>query len=237
MGKQSKRTNPMDTTLTSGNLQSFLRLLDEKGVTPKRFTVALSDGRLADALDEKATYKHRDEVRKLYGLEPLVAPELPPLLVFDDTHIASVDLSEPHDPDAFWHTTKQSPARYVYDTFRTNVIARARPIMESSGDVQIPYADLSRNTNVRAILDTQGVGDHDPSKLSKIIAAMIKKQPNGEALKNGLLNDGSANLFACGSVLVSVRWDGVGREWNAFVWSPDVDVDAGLRVFSGNLKL
>ena len=227
----------MDTTLTSGNLQSFLRLLDEKRVTPQRFTVALSDGRLADALDEKATYKHRDEMRQLYGLDPLVPPALPPLLVFDDSHIASVDLSEPHNPDAFWHTTKQSPARYVYDTFRTNVVARARPIEESLGVVQIPYADLSRNTNVREILDTPGVGDHDPSKLSKIIAAMIKKQHNGKPLKNGLLNDGSANLFPCGSVLVDVGWGGGRRGWDVRGWLPGHGVFAGRRVFSGNLKL
>ena len=227
----------MDTTLTSGNLQSFLRLLDEKGVTPRRFTIALSDGRLADALDEKATYEHRDEVRKLIGLDPLVAPEPPPLLVFDDSHIASVDLSKPHNPDTFWRTTKESPARYVYDTFRANVIARARPIEMSGGVVQIPYADLSRNTNVREILDAQGVGDHDPSKLSRIIASMIKKQPNGEPLKDGLLNDGSANLFPCGPVLVRVIWSDDGRGWIVFDWHPDFDVGAGRRVFSGNLKL
>ncbi len=161
---------------------------------------------------------------------------LPPLLAFDDQHIATVALVHPHDPQTFWQDTRESPARYVWGTFTTTVVAKARPI-EESGTVKIPFADLLRDTTVRAILDTLDVGDHDPSRLSKIIASMIAAQPNGEFSKDGLLNDGKANLFRCGSVLGRVGWDDVVRRWVVDGWGPGGDVDAGRRMFSCNLKL
>lgn len=212
-----------------------------------RALVGVPEGRLPLMLDiankvgdEKsgdAWHRHLSKTIRAGLPVPTETPtELPPLLVFDDAHIASVDISKPHNPDTFWRTTKESPARYVYHTFLTDVVARALP-SSPSGIVKVPYADPSRNTNVREILDAQGVGDHDPSKLSALIASMISEQPNGEFSKDGLLNDGRANLFPCGSVLVRVRWDDDDSEWDVYDWSPDDDVSAGRRVFSGNLKL
>ncbi|HEY4522117.1 MAG TPA: hypothetical protein VJH91_00560 [Candidatus Paceibacterota bacterium] len=166
----------------------------------------------------------------------VVPVELPPILVFDDEHIATVVLPERHDPDSFWQTTKSAPARYVYGSFRTNVVAKARP-SGSADTVKMRYADVSRDTTVRDILDAPGVGDHDPSKLLAIIAAMIARQPNGEALENGLLNDGRGNLFPCGSVLANVHWNVVHQKWHVLDGIPDDVVRAGRRVFSGNLKL
>ena len=168
-------------------------------------------------------------------LTPLAVAVLPPLLVFDDARFASVDISGEHDPVAFWWDTDEAPARRVWGTFQTTVVARARPIAPQ-GIVNVPYADTSRNTTVREIMEAPGVGDHDPSKLSRLIAAMIARQPKGKYLKNGLLNDGRGNFFKCGSVLARVRWDGVRRRWGVSGWRPDGGVRAGRRVFSGNLK-
>lgn len=53
----------METTLSSGNLQSFLRLLDEKRMTHERFTTILGNGILADVLDPNADLGNRDAVR------------------------------------------------------------------------------------------------------------------------------------------------------------------------------
>lgn len=159
-----------------------------------------------------------------------------PLLVFDDEHVALVALSEPHDPAAFWHDTTDAPARYVWSGFTTNVVAKARPT-GAFGTVKVPYADLPRGSTVAEILKTPGVGNLEPDHLSPIIAAMIAKQPDGKPMKHGLLVDGRANLFPCGSVLVDVRWDDVRRSWSVDDWNPDSAVHAGRRVFSGNLVL
>src|SRR3989344_719292 len=148
-----------------------------------------------------------------------VEPALPPLLIFDDAHVASVDISGEHDPGAFWRDTDEAPKRRVWGTFQTTVVARARPIA-SQGIANVPYADTPRKTTVREIMEAPGVGDHDPSKLSRLIATMITKQPNGESLKDGLLNDGRGNFFKCGSVLASVDWRGIRRGWSVLGWSP-----------------
>ncbi len=158
------------------------------------------------------------------------------LLVFNDAHKALVDLGELHDPDAFWHSAEDAlPARCVWDSFLTNIVARAQP-SRLSGSVEVPYDDLSRKTTVREILETPGVGAHDPSRLSAIIEAMIEKQPDGEPLENGLLTDGRGNLFPCRGVLVLISWYNVDSRWHAIAWDPDVEVSDGRRVFSGNLK-
>lgn len=157
----------------------------------------------------------------------------PPLLVFDQARFASVDLSQPHDPQAFWHDTDETPARRVWGSFPA-IIAKAKRSGESD-IVKIPYDDLSRGTTVRDILAAPGVGNYDPSRLSKIIASMITAQPNGEFSKDGLLNDGKANLFPCGSLLVYVYWYGLYRYWYVSDWRPVSGVRAARRVFSGNL--
>ena len=124
------------------------------------------------------------------------APQLLPLLVFDDEHIASVTLK--------------------------------------SGVIRMRWADTSRHTEVREILETPGVGDHrERSKVDAVIDAMTAKQPGGKA--GDLLNDGRGNFFPCGSVLVGVGWSGVYRYWYVHGWSPVDVVNARRRVFSGNL--
>lgn len=160
------------------------------------------------------------------GLPQIEPP--PPLLVFDDQHVAVVDLSGPHDPKSFWQATPNAPARYVW----TDVFAKVKTV-EATGVVKVPYTDLPRATNVREILAAPGLGNFDASLLSKIIAKMITKQPNGES--GDLLNDGKTNLFRCGSLLVGVRWDGIDRHWDVDGWSPDGVARAAGRVFSGNL--
>jgi len=165
------------------------------------------------------------------GLPPIEPP--PPLLVFDE-HVATATLDKRHVPAEFWRDTDEAPARRVWGTFATTVVARAKP-REPSSVVKVPYANLSRATTVRDILAYPGVGDFDPTNLSALIAEMIGQQPNGEA--GNLLNDGRGNLFPCGSVLVVVDWSDFDRRWDVVDWSPGGEVRAGRRVFSGNLKL
>ncbi|HEY4525318.1 MAG TPA: hypothetical protein VJL39_03050 [Candidatus Paceibacterota bacterium] len=63
----------MDTTMTSGNLQSVLRLADEKKMSPERMTKVVASGVLADAFDEKADLSDREAIRAAMKLPPLVA--------------------------------------------------------------------------------------------------------------------------------------------------------------------
>jgi len=186
--------------------------------------------------DERQDETHRVLATALAAMsaqkpEPMV--ELPPLLVFDEARHATVDLSNPQDPQAFWQTTKEPPARYLWGLFLTHVVARATRI-QPAGIVKVPYADLPRNATGREIMNTPRI-DFNSSSLCPILADMISKQPNGEYLEHGLLNDGRANLFRCGSVLVRVHWGGVSRDWSVSDWLPGLEVGAGRRVFSGNL--
>jgi hypothetical protein len=216
-------------------ITATLEILDHHGVgrdSLRKFRAAPTDVQRCVA----AILREADSVTAISTTIEKLTAKVPPILVFDDEHIASVNLDTPHSPDAFWHTTKQTPARYVYDSLRTNVVARALP-SEPSGIVKVPYADVSRNTTVGDILKTPGVGDNDPSKLCHIIASMIEAQPNDEYSKDGLLNDGRANLFPCGSVLVRVHWSDDSREWHVRAWNLGNAVSVGRRVFSGNLKL
>lgn len=213
---------------------SLLTRVQDKDLSCADLEAHFNIGLFSDLLDIDPRKVDRAEFRRVIGhpdaLRVIEPPELPPLLVFDDAHIALVDLSMPHGPQAFWQTTKEAPARYVW----TNVFAQAKAI-KTSGIVKIPYADLARGTTMREILAAPDVGNHDVSKLSKIIAKMIAKQPNGEA--GDLLNDGRGNLFPCGSVLVHVYWIGDYRLWYVVDWDLAIGVVAGRRVFSGNLKL
>ncbi len=62
----------MDTTMNSRQLQSFLRLLEDKGVNVERSTTVLASGVLADVFDRDAKLDNREAVRAALGLGPLV---------------------------------------------------------------------------------------------------------------------------------------------------------------------
>ena len=215
--------------MAKGNLDQIVRAL--VGVDANHLGVVRDISNRLNSPDAPRWHNRFTDVLQ-EGLPELEPP--PPLLVFDDEHIATVDLSEPHDPASFWRDTDESPARYVWGGFQTNVVALAQPL-GPLGIVTMRYAPVARNTTVRAILDAPGVGNHSPSILSAFLATAIKKQPNGEV---GILRtDGLADLFPCGSVLVHVYWYDVRRRWRVVGWSPGCGVLAGRRVFSGDLKI
>ena len=62
----------METTCTSGNLQQLLRLMDEKKVTPERFSAVLASGVMSDVLDPHAKLENRHDVRAALELSPKV---------------------------------------------------------------------------------------------------------------------------------------------------------------------
>jgi hypothetical protein len=193
-------------------------------------------GTVADVINrfnsvDVVRWNHRFKGVLQEGLPPL--EPLPPLLVFDNEHVATVTLDKSHVPAEFWRDTDDVPARRVWGAFVTVVVARAKPL-KFSGVVKVPYADLSRATTFRDIRAYPGVGDFDPTVLSAIIAGMIGKQSRGE--EGDLLNDGLANLFPCGPVLICVNWNIISKYWCFHHWTPGCGLGATRRVFSGNLK-
>lgn len=77
-GKANQRSDPMNTTMGSRQLQCLLDLAEQKGLTPHRMTAILSSGVLADVMDAGADLSDRRAVRmalKLLGVplsEPIV---------------------------------------------------------------------------------------------------------------------------------------------------------------------
>lgn len=213
--------------MAKGNLDQVVRAL--VGVEPNYLGVVRDIANRLNSAD--ALRWHNRFTNVLQEGLPELEPS-PPLFVFDDAHVATVDLSGLHVPKEFWQTTRDSPPRDVW----TNIFSKAK-VIEMSGIVKVPYADTSRTATVREILATPGVGNHEVDKLSKLIAKMIARQPNGEFMEDGLLVDGKLNGFPCGSVLVGVRWNDVSRGWSVSDWDPGYGVGADGRVFSGNLKI
>ncbi len=129
----------------------------------------------------------------------------------------TVKLTERVDPDAFYRTR---PGLYVWDGFRTLVVAKAHPIDPADSVYSIESFQLTRDA----------VDDEIENSLSKshlfgetlvcaVIAGLIAKQPKGE--DGALLNNGYANIFYTGSCVVRVRWDADGRRWRVGAWRRD----------------
>ncbi|MEK7185267.1 MAG: hypothetical protein AAB726_01465 [Patescibacteria group bacterium] len=64
----------MNTTMSSRQIQTFLDLAEQKGLTPDRMTMILSSGVLADVLDAGADFSNREAVRQALKLG-LLLPE------------------------------------------------------------------------------------------------------------------------------------------------------------------
>jgi hypothetical protein len=92
----------METTLTSAQMQSFLRLLDDKRVTPERFTRVLASGILSDLFDEFAKYDKRTEIMIALGLYKSPAEIVAPIV---------------RGAIPSWRTLKRK--RYVHENLRT----------------------------------------------------------------------------------------------------------------------
>jgi len=72
MGKPSRRTIPMETTMTSGQLGLQLKLFKEKGMTPERWGRILANGAFADLCDPMADLSDRNAWRDVLGLGGLI---------------------------------------------------------------------------------------------------------------------------------------------------------------------
>lgn len=65
-----------------------------------------------------------------------------PELLIPDDHYAAVEISERHDPYAFWRT---GPGLRVYGEFRTRIVAAAKPTEAGAKFKEIPLFRLGRD--------------------------------------------------------------------------------------------
>lgn len=115
------------TTMTSGNLQSLLRLMDDKGMTDLQFTKILSSGILADVFDPNADLGNREAVRIALRLDTGVP----------DVFHLTVDYRQ---------SFEQMVAAGHYDWFNTNITAERFPIVgEGVVEFEARYFRLNRN--------------------------------------------------------------------------------------------
>ena len=141
-----------------------------------------------------------------------------------------VKIAEPrHDPDTFYRSRQ---GLYVWDGFRTLVVAKARPTDQADAAFTVNRAELTRDLTdeeIEAALPKEHL--FSETDLCAIIAGLIAKQANGE--EGALLNNGCANLFYTSSSVLRVRWRADSREWLVRTWRRDgLRWNAGLRVFS-----
>lgn len=206
LGQLEKGQPIMGTTFTPGQLA---QLSHEIGIG-----VATALPRVAEKYDPKVVLKALEGHGEIFAghIETALEQALNSMLILAPKGVAMVTLNEPHDPDAFYQTRS---GLYVYDDFRTRVVAKARP--SGNADYKVEKAEL-----MRGLTDEEIEGalpkNHlfDETRLCAIIAGLITKQPNGE--EGVLLNNSYANLFYTSSCVVLVDWLSDYREWRVYTW-------------------
>ncbi len=139
-----------------------------------------------------------------------------PKLLVSDGHYAAVEATERHEPGTFWQTRS---GLYVYDDFRTRVVAAATPTEAGATFKKLPRFKLGRNATGEELKTARPNGIWTATDFCPWLAAKLAKQAKGE--DGEFLTNGWANLFLVEGVggevfVVRVRW-GVGL-WLVYAW-------------------
>ena len=143
-------------THTSAQLKKFIELLEQKGVTPNRFQLALASGVLSDVFEEKATLSNRLAVRR--------ALELGALLSEHGSHIVDYGMS-----------LDEMIAAGNYDWKNDDLNAKQFPIV-GKGKVEFEDTifhfdrDISSEDVVKEIIATDSKNPWEPGKTENILA-------------------------------------------------------------------
>lgn len=213
----------MGTTFAPGQLSQLGSIIN--------IGVATALPRVAEKYgDPKAVLRALDGRGAVFAtkMEAAIEQAINSMLVLAPRGNAGGTTTERHDPDAFFRTRE---SLYVWDGFRTNVVAKAKPV-EAGTACKAESLELMRDLTdeeIEAALPT----DHffEESRLCALIAGLIARQAKGE--EGVLLNNGYANLFYTSSCVLSVHWLADYRRWYVSSWQRDDSRwGAGLRVFS-----
>ncbi len=205
----------METTITSGQLAATLRLLEDKRVTPERYSQILSSGVLADMLDANAKLDNREAVRAALGFE--VKEGAKPLLV--QRGIISVGpLTERFDPAAFYKTCTDLS---VWPEFANRILSAAT-VVEHAPATTLAVFDLARLAYDREICANLSITNFfEAQEACWIIAELIQRQSNGE--RGDLLTNRDVNIVYVRGIqgegfAVLVDWDPGYCVWRVRTW-------------------
>ncbi len=140
-GKANQRSDSMNTTMSSRQVQSFLDLAEQKGLTPDRMTIVLSSGVLADVLDVGADLSNRGAFRKAIGLGEFL-PESIVLTVDYSTGLEAMIAAGRYD----WRNSDITPERFPISgtgivKFEARLIHPDRDISSDDAEAQIRALD------------------------------------------------------------------------------------------------
>ena len=135
-------------------------------------------------------------------------------------------LKKKFDPKEFF---QNRTGLYLWDSFSNRILPNTT-VQKPTGKVKLTSFDLTRNAydcEIKAELSAK----HEVELWH--IGKLIEGQPDG---KDGpLLNNGYANIFYVGGLVVFVYWHAGSAKWHVRDWRLDVGFwDAGRRVFSRN---
>ncbi len=161
------------------------------------------------------------------GLQKFLLGLCPEDSILTTPTLVAITLAKQHNPDTFFKTRS---GLYVWDDFRSRVVAKASPI-DAGAKFRIERRDLIRDAKDSEVEGVLTNHLFEESAVCAVIAELISKQPNGKA--GTLLNNGYANLFYTSSCVVCVGWRVYYRGWGVRAWRRgDRRWNAGSHVFS-----
>jgi len=199
----------METTMSSGNLQSFLRLLDDKRMTYERFTLLLGSGILADVLDPNAYLGNRGAIRTALKLDAIPT----------DIFILTVNFDRSFDEMIYAGR---------YDWKNSDITAKRFPI-EGNGIVKFEARYFHFNHNIssedarKEIEESDTTNSWMPAKVEHLLSHG-ETYPE-EQLKFPVIGLGSVAKVDGGRVVPFLGGGDSGRDldlgWWVGDWAPD----------------
>lgn len=154
-----------------------------------------------------------------------------------DGSVSAVTLSQGFNPQKFYQT---QGALYVWDNFKTRIIAAASFVKAGTGFKKTTSWKL---TQIASGLDLLAERPKDvwlATDFCAWLSVKLAQQPNGKA--GELLNTGHGNLFLVEGVdrsvfVVDVGWSSLDRGWGVSAWGIGDDWNAGRRFVSKPIAL
>lgn len=165
----------MNTTMSSKQIQEFLNLAEQKGLTPERMTTVLSSGILADVLDAGADLSNREVFRRAIGLD----------VIFPETIILEVNYGE---------SLEEMVGAGKYDYCNGDITAdrfdvSGKGIVRFEAKLIHPNRNVSYDDVVAKIKAIDVVNPWMPSKIEHLLA--FGKQFPNEQRKYPIVGPGS----------------------------------------------
>lgn len=145
----------------------------------------------------------------------------------------SLTTEAPHDPAEYYRCRS---GLWVWDGFRIEVVVNATKTPAGSKFDISTFELVHPATSFKLEKALPGSHFFDETAICAVVAAMIEKQPNGEA--GNLEATGYANLFYTRTSCVELLYDPVHRVWRVLSSHRDnIKWDVGRRVLAAAVRL